>query len=118
MFILDISLNVMTLTIAALTVGMGVTYGIHITHRFNAELSDGRSVEDAVRRTTRQTGKGVLGAALTTSVGFAIIGFSAMVPMQQFGIITAMAILYSYLGASLVLPSMLVLWGRRRAIKS
>ena len=118
MFLLDISLNVMTLTIAALTVGMGVTYGIHITHRFYAELKNGKNVEDAVVCTMRQTGKGVLGAALTTSVGFAIIGFSAMVPMQQFGIITALAIMYSYLGASLVLPSLLVLWGRRRQVRA
>lgn len=118
MFLLDISLNVMTLTIAALTVGMGVTYGIHIVHRFDAELRDGSSVEDAIVRTTRQTGKGVLGAALTTSIGFGIIGFSAMVPMQQFGIITVIAILYSYLGATLILPSMLVLWGRRKVSKA
>lgn len=112
MFLLGISLNVMTLTIAALTVGMGVTYGIHITHRFNAEIRDGLGADEAILRTTGQTGKGVLGAALTTSVGFAIIGFSTMLPMQQFGFITAIAILYSYLGASLVLPALLVLWGR------
>ena len=95
MFLLGISLNVMTLTIAALTVGMGVTYGIHITHRFNAEIREGKGTDEAILQTTKQTGKGVLGAALTTSIGFAIIGFSTMVPMQQFGLITAIAIIYS-----------------------
>lgn len=112
MYLMDISLNVMTLTIAALTVGIGVTYGIHIVHRFAGELARGFGPEDAVMITTGATGRGVLGAALTTAVGFGVLMFSSMVPMAQFGMITAMAIAYAYLGATVVLPTLLVIWGR------
>jgi len=113
MYLLDISLNVMTLTIAALTVGIGVTYGIHIVHRFAGEMAKGFGPEDAVMITTGATGRGVLGAALTTAVGFGVLMFSSMVPMAQFGMITAMAIAYAYIGATVALPTLLVIWGRR-----
>jgi len=114
MYLMDIPLNVMTLTIAALTVGIGVTYGIHIAHRFSSEMGKGLSPEEAVMVTTGATGRGVLGAALTTAVGFGILNFSSMVPLAQFGLITAMAIAYAYIGATVALPTLLVIWGRRR----
>ncbi len=114
MALLSVPMNVMTITIAALTVGMGVTYGIHINHRYEFELRQGLSPREAAKRTTRLTGKGVLGAALTTFVGFGVIGFSIMVPIQQFGLIAALSILFSYIGATFVLPSMLVIWAERR----
>ncbi len=118
MYLLDISLNVMTLTIASLTVGIGVTYGIHIVHRFANEMKRGLSPEEAVMVTTGATGRGVIGAALTTAVGFGILTFSSMVPMAQFGMITAMAIAYAYIGATIALPTLLVIWGRRVASKA
>ncbi len=115
MYLMGISLNVMTLTIAALTVGIGVTYGIHIAHRFSSEMAKGLSPEEAVMVTTGATGRGVLGAALTTAVGFGILNFSSMVPLAQFGLITAMAIAYAYVGAAVALPTLLVIWGRHRS---
>ncbi|MDI3542181.1 MAG: uncharacterized protein PWQ62_1095 [Candidatus Methanomethylophilaceae archaeon] len=114
MYLLDISLNVMTLTIGSLAVGIGVTYGIHIAHRFSSELSKGHTVEDAILISTGGIGRGVLGAALTTALGFAVLGFSSMIPLVQFGLITAMAIIYAYLGATLLLPALLVIWGKKR----
>jgi len=113
MFLMDIPLNVMTLTIAALTVGIGVTYGIHITHRFVEELGRG-GIEEAVRRSTGSTGVALMGAAVTTVIGFGILGFSILPPVQQFGVITATAIAYSFISAVFVLPAILVIWARRK----
>jgi len=107
-------LNVMTLTIASLAVGLGVTYGIHITHRYVTELvNNDLSAKDAIKKTMRETGKGVFAAAITTIAGFGVMGFSKILPMYQFGIITALAITFGYMGSILVLPSMLVIWGER-----
>lgn len=112
MFIFGIPLNVMTLTIASLTVGMGVTYGIHITHRFVEEFKRDGDIENAVDKAVGKTGVSLLGAALTTIVGFGIIGFSILPPLQQFGVITALAIGLSFIGAVFVLPAILVIWAR------
>ena len=110
---LHMPLNVMTLTIASLAVGLGVTYGIHISNRYATDLRSGSmSAEDTIRKTMRETGKGVFAAALTTIAGFGVMGFSKILPLYQFGIITALAILFGYIGSIFVLPALLVLWGR------
>lgn len=119
MALLNIPLNVLTLTIASLTVGMGVTYGIHIAHRFVTDLKDnGCEPREAIMTATRETGKGVFGAALTTAVGFGVIGFSAIAPMQQFGLITALAIAFGYIGAVFILPALLVIWAEHTTPKA
>ena len=111
---LNIPLNVMTLTIASLAVGLGVTYGIHIANRYATELvRNDISAKEAIMITTRETGKGVFAAALTTVAGFGVMVFSKMLPMYQFGVITALAIGFGYLAAVFVLPSLLVIWGER-----
>jgi predicted RND superfamily exporter protein len=111
-------LNVMTLTIASLAVGMGVTYGIHISNRYATELiRNGLGAGDAIRKTMRETGKGVFAAVVTTVAGFGVMVFSKILPMYQFGIITALAIAFGYVGSVFVLPSMLVIWGKRAGPK-
>jgi len=113
MALLDIPLNVMTLTIASLAVGMGVTYGIHISHRYVTELiHNDLDAKEAIKKATRETGKGVFAAAITTVAGFGVMVFSNILPMYQFGIITALAIAFGYMGAVFVLPSLLVIWGK------
>jgi|GEM_PF-887545 len=113
MALMDMPLNVMTLTIASLAVGLGVTYGIHISHRYARELIlNDLAPEEAIRKATRETGKGVFAAALTTVAGFGVMAFSKILPMYQFGVITALAIGFGYIGAVFILPSMLVIWGR------
>ncbi|MDR0791172.1 MAG: MMPL family transporter, partial [Methanomassiliicoccaceae archaeon] len=114
MAVLNIPLNVMTLTIASLAVGMGVTYGIHISHRYVTELvNNDLDAKEAIKKATRETGKGVFAAALTTVAGFGVMVFSKILPMYQFGVITALAIGFGYIGSVFVLPSLLVIWGKR-----
>jgi len=113
MAFIGMPLNVMTLTIASLTIGLGVTYGIHISHRYVTELVvNDLSPEEAIRKATRETGKGVFAAAITTVAGFGVMIFSNIMPMYQFGLITAMAIGFGYIGSIFVLPALLVIWGR------
>jgi predicted RND superfamily exporter protein len=114
MYIVDIPLNVMTITIASLTVGLGITYGIHITHRFLEDLEKHDSIDDACLSTVSHTGTALFGAAATTIAGFGLLVFALMPPIQQFGGITAMTILYSFLSSVFILPTFLVLWARYR----
>ncbi len=114
MYLLGLSLNVMTITIASLTVGLGVTYGIHIAHRFVEELGKNDSIEEAAHKTVNSTGISLLGAATTTIAGFALLSFSLMPPLQQFGEITALTILYAFISSVFILPSFLILWARKK----
>lgn len=110
MYLLGISYNVLTALITALTIGVGVDYTIHITHRFTEELDEGKGIQHAVTETLQTTGGALLGSGLTTALGFGVLLFSDLVPMRQFGGLTAITIVYSLLASFIVLPPMLVLW--------
>lgn len=112
MLIMSISLNVLSILIAAISIGLGVTYAIHITLRFIEELEEHGDISKAIHNTVRHTGTALMGAAVTTIVGFGILALSVTAPMQQFGLLTAITILYSLIASIYVMPSMLVLWAK------
>jgi predicted RND superfamily exporter protein len=114
MYLVDIPLNVMTITIASLTVGLGITYGIHITHRFLEDIERHDSIDAACRSTVTHTGTALFGAAATTIAGFGLLVFALLPPLQQFGGITALTILFSFLASVFILPTFLTLWARWR----
>lgn len=112
----DIPLGPVTATIAALAIGIGVPYTIHITNRYQEDrLTDANrpaGAESAIRSTVRHTGGALAGSAFTTCAGFGILVTSTLTPFRQFGLVTVYAIGFALVAATLVLPSMLVLWDR------
>jgi len=101
-----------TATVSALAIGIGVPYMIHITHRFQEDRIRFDSPEEAIKSTTTNTGGALAGSAFTTVAGFGILMTASLVPFQQLGLVTAYTILLAFVGAVIVLPSMLVLWDR------
>lgn len=101
-----------TATIAALAIGIGVPYTIHVTHRFGEDRLRHPDPADALRSTVRHTGGALAGSAFTTCAGFGILVTSSLVPFRQFGLVTVYAIGFALLAATVVLPSMLALWDR------
>ena len=114
MYILDISFNIMTLMVTSLTIGLGIDYGIHITSRFLEDLRRFDKTDEAIRSTVGHTGTALFGTTITTVTGFGILVFATMPPLQQFGGITALTILYSFLSSVFILPTFLVMWVKFR----
>jgi uncharacterized protein len=114
MWVLGLSFNVMTAMVASLAIGIGVPYGIHITNRFTEDLGRSPSVDEAIRHTVVHTGGALVGSATTTAAGFGVLAFASLAPMRQFGIITALTIVYSLIAAVLIEPACLKLWAQRR----
>jgi predicted RND superfamily exporter protein len=112
MYLLGIPFNAVTGLITSLTIGLGVAYSIHISERYNQELARTGDVREAMRTAVTGTGGALLGSAATTVGGFGVLGFAILPPLQQFGVITGMTIIYAFLAAVLVLPSLLVVWTR------
>jgi uncharacterized protein len=115
MVLLGISFNVMTAMVASLGIGIGVPFGIHVTHRFLEDRRRYDTIDEAIRQTVTHTGAAMAGSAATTAAGFGVLALASLVPIQQFGIIVAITILYSLVAAVLVQPSCLKLWGEWRA---
>jgi hydrophobe/amphiphile efflux-3 (HAE3) family protein len=114
MIIFGYNLNVMTITIASLTIGMGITYSIHVSERFTEDLKKFPTPGAACENTLTHTGMALAGAFLTTSGGFGILFFHQLPPLQQFGVMIALSIAYSFLASAYVLPTFLILWAKWR----
>jgi predicted RND superfamily exporter protein len=112
MSLLGYPLSVLTTIIASITIGIGVDYSIHLSERFEQELAATGSVDAAITAATRGTGSALFGSAVTTAIGFGVLGFALFPVLQQFGTITAIMIAYAFLASVLVLPSLLVCWAR------
>lgn len=115
LYLLNWPLDFMTVTVSALVIGVGVDFGIHITHRFREQIHEKKtSLEEAIRSTVLHVGRSLIAAAFTTAGVFAILGISSMVPLRRFGWTVAVGLIASLLGAIIVLPSLLALISRRR----
>ena len=106
-----ITLNVLTVMVTALTVGLGIDYAIHIVERYREERAH-KSERQALESTIKLTGSAILISGLTTVCGFAVLFLSPMPLVRNFGIITAATIVYSVIIAIFVLPSMIWLSNR------
>jgi predicted RND superfamily exporter protein len=114
MYVLDYDLNVMTITIASLTVGMGITYAIHVTERFTEDLKIFEDIGQACENTLTHTGMALAGAFMTTAGGFGVLFFHSLPPLQQFGTLIALSITYSFLASTFILPTFLIMWAKWR----
>jgi predicted RND superfamily exporter protein len=113
MYLLGIPFNVMTALITSFTIGIGVDYAIHLSERYVQELHEQGEVAGALRTAVLGSGGAMLGSAITDISAVAVLAAAILVPLQQFGILTAITIAYSFVGAVVVLPALLVLWTRR-----
>ncbi|MGY6500386.1 MAG: efflux RND transporter permease subunit [Acidimicrobiales bacterium] len=115
MWLLGYSFNVLTAMVASIGIGIGVPFGIHITHRFLEDRRRYDTIDEAISQTLTHTGGAMAGSAATTAAGFGVLVFASLIPIQQFGTIVAITILYSLAAAVLVQPSCLKLWAEWRA---
>ncbi len=109
---LGIPFNAVTATILAITIGLGIDYTVHTTHRFIDEYRVDRDAYRALTTTLRGTGGALTGSMLTTSTGTAVLVFAIIPIIGQFGILTAMSVFYAYLASVVVLPPALLVWAR------
>lgn len=114
LWLLDIPYNGLTVTIAAMAVGVGVTFSIHVTYRAVQELDLGTPIDEAVRRAVASTGAALASSVAATVAAYGVLPASRLVPIQQFGVVSALSIGWAFVAAVFVLPSFLVLWGRRQ----
>lgn len=113
MSLLGIPFNVMTALITSFTIGIGVDYAIHLSERYMQELEAQGETVGALETAVLGSGGAMLGSAITDIAGVGVLAFAILEPLQQFGVITALTIAYSFVGAVVVLPALLVLWTRR-----
>ena len=112
MYLLDIPLTVLTALLMSLVVGLGVDYNIHVGDRFADERRAGKPPVEALRTAVTATGGALLGSTLTSAGAFTTLVLVPHPQLQSLGSIVVIALLTAFLSSVLVLPSLLLLWGR------
>jgi hypothetical protein len=105
---LSIPLDVMTITIAAICIGIGVDHSIHYIHRFRSEIKRQASARIAIEKSHASTGKAIYYTSVIIVVGFSILGLSNFIPTIYFGVFTAFAMLVSLVANLTLLPLLLL----------
>lgn len=109
MYLFDYAINPVTATIAAIAVGVGVDFAMHFTVRFREEFIGEPSRFPALRRAGEGTGGALVLSALTSMGGFLVMALAPMPIFADFGLLTAVMILFSLIVSLMVLPSLLLL---------
>ena len=104
---LGIPLDIMTITIAAISVGIAVDDTIHYMHRFKHELIKDWDYRAAVQRSHGSIGRAMYYTTITITIGFSILTLSNFVPTIYFGVLTAFAMVTALVADLTVLPILL-----------
>jgi predicted RND superfamily exporter protein len=106
---LNIPLDMMTITIAAISVGIAVDDTIHYIHRFKREFQIERKYLPAMHRCHGSIGHAMYYTSVTIIIGFSILALSNFIPSVCFGVLTGLAMFIALLAALTLLPQMLIL---------
>jgi predicted RND superfamily exporter protein len=107
---LDIHLDIMTITIAAITIGIAVDDTIHYIHRFMEEYPKDHDSWAAVKRCHASIGKAMYYTTVTITLGFSILALSSFIPTIYFGLLTGFAMVVALLADLTLLPLLLVIF--------
>ncbi len=108
MGLLGIPLDIMTITIAAITIGIGVDDTIHYIHRFREEFGKDGDYWATVRRCHGSVGRAIYYTSITITLGFSILVLSNFIPTIYFGLLTGMAMIIALIANLTLLPLLIV----------
>ena len=110
MGIMDIPLDMMTITIAAITIGIAVDNSIHYIYRFREEYPGRADYASTLYYCHANIGRAVFYTAITIIIGFSILVMSNFIPTIYFGLLTALAMFIALLAALTLLPKLILIF--------
>ena len=105
-----IPLDMMTITIAAITIGIAVDNSIHYIYRFKEEFSKSKNYTKTLKICHSTVGRAILNTSITIVFGFSILVLSNFIPTIYFGIFTGIAMLLAMISVLTLLPSLLLVF--------
>jgi uncharacterized protein len=108
-FLIGIPLNPLSAALGALVIAVSTEFSVLLSERFRQERSAGHSLQSALVRTYRSTGRAVIASAVTAIAGFGVLMFSSIDMLRDFGLVTLIDLTVSLAGVLIVLPAVLAL---------
>ncbi len=106
--LLEIPLDMMTITIAAITIGIAVDNSIHYIYRFKEEFNHLKNYNETIKICHSTVGKAILNTSITIVFGFSILVLSKFIPTIYFGIFTGIAMLLAMILVLTLLPALIL----------
>ncbi len=106
--LLGIPLDMMTITIAAITIGIAVDNSIHYIYRFKEEFGKIKNYNDTLRKCHETVGVAILNTSITIVFGFSILVLSNFIPTIYFGVFTGLAMLLAMISVLTLLPKLIL----------
>jgi hypothetical protein len=113
---MSIRLDIATALVASIALGIGIDYSIHVSTGFNHYLKESGDAQKAIENVILSSGKAVVINVFSVSAGFLVLLFSQMVPLQSFGLLIAISMIVSGMGALTLFPVILILVNKKRKI--
>ncbi|WP_415303076.1 MMPL family transporter [Candidatus Pelagibacter sp. Uisw_101] len=107
--LLEIPLDMMTITIAAITIGIAVDNSIHYIYRFKEEFLKNKDYNKTLKVCHSTVGVAILNTSITIVFGFSILVFSKFIPTIYFGMFTGLAMLLAMISVLTLLPSLILI---------
>jgi predicted RND superfamily exporter protein len=107
---LNIPLDMMTITIAAISIGMAVDNTIHYIYRFRYEFKITGKYTEVVHRCHSSIGRALYYTSLTVIIGFSILALSNFIPSIYFGLLTGLALSIALIAALTLLPQLIIVF--------
>lgn len=104
-----ISLDVATVSVASIVLGIGIDYSIHTISSFNYYFKIKNDIDYAIKNTICIIGKSIMINATAVGLGFSVLLFSHLIPMKFMGLLIAISMLLSSIGALTLLPIMIII---------
>ena len=104
-----IPLDIATILVGSIAIGIGIDYSIHFVSRFSDEFKKSKTELEALDKTLETTGKAILINVITVMMGFLVLILANLIPLQRFGILVAITMIGSGLGAITLLPATILL---------
>ena len=108
--LMGIPLDMMTITIAAITIGIAVDNSIHYIYRFKEEFEKIKIYEKTLDRCHSTVGIAILNTSITIVFGFSILVLSNFIPTIYFGVFTGIAMLLAMISVLTLLPRLLLIY--------
>ena len=108
--LMEIPLDMMTITIAAITIGIAVDNSIHYIYRFREEYKMIKNYEKTLQKCHSTVGVAILNTSITIIFGFSILVFSNFIPTIYFGVFTGLAMFIAMISVLTLLPKLILVF--------
>lgn len=103
-----IPLDIATVLVGSISIGIGIDYSIHFISRFRSDFNKSGIEIDALDSTLETTGEAIMINVVTVMLGFLVLLFADLVPLQRFGLLVAITMIVSGVTAITVLPALIL----------